>query len=150
MLAAKASKPQAEQVIGRPLPDELFDFTLVWGRRLLIVAESPERTYGHIVIPKSIQAREPKTTGWVIAAGPLVGEPASGLPGWSPYLPQDLILKRVLFSAFAGVELPVVEDPGTKSDREFADWVEAGEGGSGEVLARPYLIISDGDVYWSY
>jgi hypothetical protein len=146
---AKARKRAAELVVGRTLPDELFDMDQIWGRRILVVAESPETTYGHIIIPKSVQAREPKTTGWVVAAGPLVGTPAPGQSGWSPFYAEDLILKRVLFRAHVGTELPVVEDPGKKTDKEFSEWIEAGET-SAEVLARPYIIMNDLDVLWSY
>ena len=147
---AKADRAEAERTVGRRLPDELFDIEQVWGRRVLVVAESPEATYGRLLIPKSVQARDPKTTGWVIAAGPLVGTPAPGAPGWSPWYADELLLRRVLFGSYAGVELPIIEDPGKKDDSEFAEWLEAGEAGSGEVLARPYIIMSDIDIYWSY
>ena len=147
---AKASKEQAEKVVGRKLPDELFDMDQLWGRRVLVAAESPESTYGRLVIPKSIQKKGAKTSGWVIACGPLVGTPAPGMPGWSPFYADELILKRVLFGSVVGVELPVMEDPGKKTDSEFAEWIEAGEAGAGEVLARPYIIMTDCDIYWSY
>lgn len=146
---AKASKAAAEQVVGRELPDELFDMDQVWGRRILVVCESPEAMYGHIVIPKHLRDREPKTTGWVTAAGPWVGTPAPGSNGWSPFTPQELLLKRVLFSAYVGHELPVAKDPGKLSNKEFAEWVES-EGGGDRVLARPYLIMTDLDIFWSY
>lgn len=149
--AAKADQAAAELVVGRKLPDDLFGMEQVWGRRVLVVAESPQATYGRLVIPKTVQARGPKTTGWVIAAGPLVGTPAPGAPGWSPFYAEELLLKRVLFSAHAGVELPVEKDPGKMDDKSFAEWVESGEDvGQGEVLARPYIIMSDIDIYWSY
>ena len=148
---AKADQKAAEEVVGRTLPYELFGMDQVWGRRVLVVAESPQSTYGKLIIPKTIQAKGPKTTGWVIAAGPLVGTPAPGAPGWSPFYADELLLKRVLFSAHAGVELPIDKDPGTLSDKEFAEWIEAGDDvGPGEVLARPYIIMSDIDIYWSY
>ena len=152
--AAKASKSEAEAVVGRPLPVELFEFDQIWGRRVLVVCESPEVLYGSIVIPIAALAREPRTTGWVVACGPWVGTPEQGLPGWSPFPPEELLLKRVLFSAFAGTDLPVTQDPGKMSNKEFAEWVEAGEQHSertGRRLSAPYLLLgSDGDIFWSY
>ena len=151
--AAKASKPEAEAVVGRPLPIELFEFDRIWGRRVLVVCESPEVVYGSIIIPSTALAKEPRTTGWVVACGPYVCIPESGIPGWSPFSPEELLLKRVMFSAFAGTELPVTKDPGKLTDKQFTEWVEAGEQHSerGRVLSRPYILLgSDGDIFWSY
>ena len=145
---ARADKAEAELAVGRRLPDELFEMDQVWGRRLLIVREQGDTSYGHIIIPRNQQ--DPKSTGWVIAAGPLVGTPAPGAPGWSPYYAGDLLLKRVLFGAYAGVELPVVEDPLKHSDGEFAERVEGGYEEQPHAVDRPYIIITDLDVFWSY
>lgn len=145
---AKATKADAQRVVGRRLPDELFEMDQLWGRRILVVREIGDTQYGRIYIPQNQQA--PKSSGWVIAAGPLVGTPAPGAPGWSPFYADELILKRVLFGSFAGVELPVVEDPRKKSDAEFAAGVEAGEEEQPHAVDRPYIIIQDLDVFWSY
>lgn len=148
LVPAKANKADAEKCVGRRLPDELFEMDQVWGRRLLIVREAGDTSYGHIIIPRNQQ--DAKTTGWVVAAGPLVGTPAPGMPGWSPYYANELILKRVLFGAFAGVELPVVEDPLKRGDAEFASDVEQGYEEQPHAVDRPYIIITDLDVFWSY
>lgn len=145
---AKAYKADAEERCGRKLPDELFEMDQVWGRRLLIVREAGDTSYGHILIPRNQQ--DPKSTGWVIAAGPLVGTPAPGMAGWSPFYAEELLLRRVLFGAFAGVELPVVEDPLKKSAEEFAEGVAEGYEEQPHAVDRPYIIIQDLDVFWSY
>jgi hypothetical protein len=120
----------------------------IWGRRLLVVREIGDTSYGHIIIPRNQQ--QAKSTGWVVAAGPLVGTPAPGSPGWSPFYADEIILRRVLFGSYAGVELPVTEDPLKKSDEEFAQGVEDGFEEQHSPVDRPYIIITDLDVFWSY
>ena len=94
--AAKATQAEAEQVVGRKLPSDLFSFDQLWGRRILVVREQEDTKSGLIVIPETAQIV--KTTGWVIAAGPDVGIPdqALALQGWSPFIPAELLLKKVL------------------------------------------------------
>lgn len=139
-IAAKASKEEAEAVVGRKLPADLFGYDQIWGRRILVVREQEETRYGSIWIPA--QSQTSKTTGWVISAGPEIGVPEPGTAGWSPFSPKELLLKRVLFGLWAGTDMPVSEDPGAAN-------IEV-DGEIRPALVRPYIGMTDLDIIWSW
>lgn len=137
----RVTRAEAEAVANRKLPKELFEF-VPWGRRMLLVREAPEATYGKLYIPQSVQDSNSKAFGWVIAAGELVGAPDSRLPlGFSVYGPSEILLRKLAFGRHAGISYSVTEDPSEAYVNEQYDTA----GVRGKPL-HPYLIMTDGDI----
>ena len=133
---AIADQGIAEQVIGRKLPAELFTIEL-WGRRVIVIREPPERKHGSIILVNP--EKHPKSTGWVIMAGPDVGTPTfDPLRGPSPFLPSELLLRRVLFGRYAGLPMPVQLDPQAKDAEELGDFASDAD--------TPALMLTDMDI----
>ncbi len=94
-----------EQIVGRPIPREIFEF-IPWGRRLVVLREEALRmTGGGLHIPDT--AQQPLAQGWVISCGHLVGDAATpaGPCGGAPLLGTELIGRKVLFGKYAGTTL---------------------------------------------
>ena len=143
-MAFIANKAVAEKVCGRRLPGELFQLDL-WGRRVLICREPSERRYGSIILPTNDQYE--KSAGWILACGELVGLPEPGAPGWSPYNPDMLLLKKVFFRKWAGEGIPVLEDPDDKTDEELDEEVQSGRAsGDSDDNESTFVLMTDLDI----
>jgi len=142
--AAKAlSLAVVEAVSGVKLPDEALEFDQLWGRRILVVREPPDKHKGLIEIPDPARTR--KVTGWVIACGVEVGIPVPTdqvRPGYSPFPPEELLLKRVLFSAYAGQPVTFTVDGDHPNYAELRDFERD--------QTTPLLLMTDLDIMWSY
>ena len=110
-VGAVADRQAAEVVCGRPLPKELFEPSW-WGRLVLVVREETEKMIGSIVLPETSQDRNPKSLGWVISAGPLVGSWEPGLKNQCPFGPDEILLRKVMFGRYSGIGVPVVTEDG--------------------------------------
>ena len=139
--AAIALQASAETVCGRKLPTELFNLGELWWRRIIVIREPPEVKHGSIILVRP--EKHPKSTGWVIAVGPDVGQPTfDSNRGASPYLPEELILRRVLFGRYAGMPIPVQVESGEPDFDELKDFA------SDETT--PALMMTDMDIYASF
>lgn len=105
------------KLLGRELSPEVWEYQIT-GHRVLIVPEAvSERTRGLLYKPRSAVEREQlaQGAGWVIAVGPLVGQPGAGYPGGVLCgNPQDLLGCHVVWSRYTGVNLKTSEE-----DTEF-------------------------------
>jgi co-chaperonin GroES (HSP10) len=104
--------------LGRDLPEEVWSQHLT-GHRLLVVPEPvSERTAGGVLFkPRSTVKRQELEmgAGWVIAVGPLVGQPGAPHPGGLMCLrPEDALGAHVLYKQYSGTNLKVSEE-----DTEF-------------------------------
>lgn len=80
------------------------------GRRLLVVREeAPKVTSGGLYKPDS--AVEELATGWVISAGPMVGDETGANAKTGTYLgsPESLLLRKVTFGAYSGAAVVLKE-----------------------------------------
>lgn len=126
-----------EAACGHPIPDDVWAF-VPWGRRLVVVRESPEQLYrGKIIIPPTAQVE--LTQGWVVSAGPLVGTATQpGAAGPSHFGPADLVERKVLFGKYAGTNFsaePVSGEAGVDASAGYV--ILRDEDLYGELLAEP-------------
>lgn len=106
------------KLLGRDLPDEVWAQQLT-GHRMLVVPEPvSERVAGGLLWkPRSVQKRQELEmgAGWVISAGPLVGQPGSPHPvGLVCATPSHSLGIHVLFKQYSGTNLRIAEE-----DTEF-------------------------------
>lgn len=133
---------EAEQVTGyRPLPAELFDH-LPLGRRIIVVREKPRERHGLIIVPE--KSRAPRTSGWVIAAGPDIGLPntLTAAAGRWPWPPVTILGAQIVFPFYSGAPFcGELDDP-------MAAWVvEAG--GAATVqddTMCPFRLMADTEI----
>ena len=109
MIARPCVADQAwlEDIIGRSLPEELFDF-YPFGRRIVVVRAETQKAHevgdGKVLhIPD--QAQQPPTYGWVLSAGQDVGSPSSTERGGAPVMSHRLVGCKVLFGVYSGQPL---------------------------------------------
>ena len=137
---AIAHPDDAAKAIGRRLPDDLFKF-VPWGRRLIVVREPPELTYGRIIIPASVRTDQQKSVGWVISAGPDVGGPDNSgrtPAGVSPVGPEDILLRKILFGKYSGTPFLVRELEQDRVTDLYKD--------RDSQLLNPYVLMTDADI----
>ena len=135
---AIAHPDDAAAVVGRRLPDDLFKF-VPWGRRLIVVREPPELTYGSIIIPASVRSDQQKSVGWVISAGPDVGfaDLSGRTPaGLSPVNATEILLRKVLFGKYAGT--PFLVQDAKDVDDLYQD--------RDQKHLNPYILMTDADI----
>lgn len=122
-------------ILGRKLPDEVWEQQLT-GHRLLVVPEPvSERVAGGLLWkPRSVQQREKLEmgAGYVIAVGPCVGQPGAPHPvGVLCVQPTDMLGTHVLFKQYSGTNLRI-SDEDTEfegnlivlTDRDILAWSE--------------------------
>jgi len=117
--AAVADRGAAQVVCSRDLPAELFTAAPL-GRRILVVRELPEDKVGSIIVPDTVQDKHPKSAGWVISAGPFVGEFEGSFAQLCHYRAEEILLRKFLFGRWAGIGVPVVDKDGRP--RGGTDW----------------------------
>lgn len=78
------------------------------GHRVLVVLNPPPKMVKGIHIPDSAQKAAKGGSGWIIAAGPLVGTEPAPYPGGVEFTcgthgPTDVVGKQVIFSKHNGI-----------------------------------------------
>ena len=81
------------------------------GNLIHVLLETPPEEYGHIILPKNI-SQENMGVGYIIAVGPMAGDPRYAVPSPAPIgvvrnSPIDLLGLHVIFSATVGMPLRV-------------------------------------------
>ena len=144
------AKDEAEDLVGHPLPDQLFEWVPI-GHRIHVVVEAPKSKIGEIIVPKSAQKRPAR--GWVVAAGELVGtrwSPSGEATGWWPLSPPSTILgARVIFGAYAGRSLLI--DPTDGHKAALKDWFDEKVSGVNfadamDDFLSPFKLLTDNDI----
>lgn len=134
------TQDQAEAVIGRKLPTELFQFVPL-GHRIVVVREKPKTMHGKLHIPARSQTA--RAAGWVVAVGPDVGK---GIPNWVgrwPWPREQLLGAHIVFGAYAGQALMI------DSDSTLDEWVEEA-GGTGHTMddyLSPFKLMTDNELW---
>jgi co-chaperonin GroES (HSP10) len=113
-----ANKPKLENIIGRPLAADLFEFQ-PWGRRLVVVREVAPDKIGLIHLPD--QVKQPPAVGWVASVGPEVGAWDRGtLPvGGCPLNAKTLLGCKVVFGNYAGEVIKTGDPKETLFESEY-------------------------------
>lgn len=148
------AQEQAEELVGHPLPSQLFEWVPI-GHRLVVVVEPPKQQIGRIHVPKSAQKRPAR--GWVVAAGELVGtrwSPSGEATGWWPLSPPDTVLgARVIFGAYAGRSLLI--DPTEDHRTALKEWFDQNVSGVSfadamDEFLSPFKLLTDNDIWAFY
>lgn len=99
--------------LGRELPEEVYRQQIT-GRRILVAPQPVDEKWGLLYKPRGAIEREKLQmgAGWVIAVGPLVGNPGAPHVAGSVLCsePEDLLGHRVLYKAYTGVALQLDPD----------------------------------------
>jgi len=104
-----------------------------WGHRILVLRGGADTmTEGGLHLPQ--QSQEPSHWGWVVNAGPQVGQELCGTsPHICPIIAMDLVGCRVYFTGHAG--FPMSFGKATQDQIEYGDFV----------------LMTDGDVFgWDW
>ena len=102
-----SDKAKLEKIIGRELPEAVFDLK-PWGHRIIVVREDPVKiTEGGIHIPDA--AVRPVAAGWVLSVGHCVGLERMGSVGFCPFEREYLLGTKVVFAAHAGVNIKLTD-----------------------------------------
>ena len=141
---AIADRGLIERAVGFTLPEALFACQ-PFGRRVIVIREPPpKRSKGGIEIPH--EAQRAPAVGWVVAAGPRVGEPTSHPMGASPYGPLDLVGRRVQWGQGVGAAF-FVTDEGLDDTVHGRGFGEAyGLPGTSSFRA-PFVMLNDHDLW---
>ncbi len=120
-------------LLGRSLPDDVWDQQLT-GHRLLVVPEavSEKLAGGLLWKPRSVQKRQELEigAGFVIAVGPCAGQVGAPHPvGVLCAHPTDLLGTHVLFKQYSGTNLRISEEDSefeglllVLTDRDLLSW----------------------------
>lgn len=120
----------------RSFDQRVFQMTPT-GSRLMVVREKAPGEFGDtgIVIPESVQLKNPVGAGYVVSVGDMVGQGTAPHPhGVRCDSPRDLLYKRIVFGMYSGSEFitQAYRDGGfetvfwvlTERDIWFVDWSE--------------------------
>lgn len=107
----------AERLTGRRIHPEIFSIEPT-GNLIHVILEQEPEEYGHIILP-NIGNNENMGVGYIIAAGPVAGDPGyttvgPGAIGVIAGHPSDLLGLHVIFASHVGSPLRV-----SMLDREF-------------------------------
>ncbi|MCI0408603.1 MAG: hypothetical protein L0191_08575 [Acidobacteria bacterium] len=109
-----ALRAKLYELIGRELPDSVWEHTPT-GSRILVAPEPVSETTSGGVLwkPRSMVERQKMEmgAGWIIAVGPHAGDLAPHPGGMMTATgPADLLGLHVLFKSYSGVSLRIAED----------------------------------------
>lgn len=96
------TRDQLEALLG-PIPKEVWEFEPFGHRVVVKQLEADDRTAGGLYIPDT--AQQPAAQGWVVKVGPQFGLATYKNEAPIQIPPAELIGSKVLFGAYAGVEL---------------------------------------------
>jgi len=99
-----ANQAKLEALLGRKLPDELFQFQ-PWGYRVVVTRDEPLRKIGGIHLPDS--SLVPPARGTVVSVGHQVGRNFNAATNICPLPASQLLGATVLFGNYAGQSLKI-------------------------------------------
>lgn len=119
------TKEKFEEVSGLTLNEKILELR-PQGSRLIVMLNPPPDTHRGIILPDEWKQTEKSGSGWVVSAGPLVGQSCAH-PGAPVCAPWDLLYKQLIFGNYSGKVLQVdFYDIQTKS---------------------PFVILTDRDIW---
>ncbi len=136
---AALGRAERERGFRRVLPTNLFTIT-PWARRCIMLRYPPPDVSDILVAPDNTNREV--AVGRVFAAGPAVGTPDPGKPGWSPWRPVDLVGREVQFAKYGGHGWHI-EESDEKSERFIREYYN-------ERVGHPYVCINDNDIWGEF